>query len=60
MDNLIKEHKELFKNQLIDYINDSIDITRKQLKSSVESCDINYFNGSLDTLAELKKYIKEM
>ena len=60
MDNLIKEHKELFKNQLIDYINDSIDTTRKQLKSSVESCDINYFNGSLDTLTELKNYIKEM
>lgn len=60
MDNLIKEHKELFKNQLLDYINDSIDSTRKQLKSSVESCDINYFNGSLDTLIELKNYIKEM
>ena len=60
MIDLIKEHKELFKNQLIDYINDSIDSTRKQLKSSVESCDINYFNGSLDTLAELKNYIKEM
>jgi hypothetical protein len=60
MDNLIKEHKELFKNQLIDYINDSIDTTRKQLKSSVESCDINYFNGSLDILVELKNYIKEM
>ena len=60
MIDLIKEHKELFKNQLLDYINDSIDSTRKQLKSSIENCDINYFNGSLDTLAELKNYIKEM
>ena len=60
MIDLIKEHKELFKNQLLDYINDSIDSTRKQLKSSVENCDINYFSGSLDTLAELKNYIKEM
>ena len=60
MIDLIKEHKELFKNQLLDYINDSIDSTRKQLKSSIESCDINYFNGSLDTLVELKNYIKEI
>ena len=60
MNNLIKEHKELFKNQLIDYVNDLIDIARKQLKSSDESCDINYFNGSLDILAELKNYVKEM
>ena len=60
MNNLIKEHKELFKNQIIDYINDSIGTTRKQLKSSIESCDINYFNGSLDTLAGLKNYIREM
>ena len=29
MNNLIKEHKELFKNQLLDYINDSIDTTRR-------------------------------
>ena len=60
MIDLIKEQKELFKNQILDYINDSIDSTRKQLRSSTESCDINYFNGSLDTLSELKKYIKEM
>ena len=60
MIDLIKEYKELFKNQLLDYINDSIDTTRKQLKSSIESCDKNYFSGSLDTLAELKNYIKEM
>ena len=60
MIDLIKEQKELFKNQILDYINDSIDSTRKQLKSSIESCDINYFNGSLDTLVELKNYIKEM
>lgn len=60
MIDLIKEQKELFKNQLIDYINDLINTTRSQLKSSIESCDKNYFNGSLDTLAELKNYIKEM
>ena len=60
MNNLIKEHKELFKNQLLNYINDSIDSVRKQLKSSIENCDINYFNGSLDILDELKNYIKEM
>lgn len=60
MIDLIKEHKELFKNKLLDYINDLINSTRKQLRSSTESCDINYFNGSLDTLAELKNYIKEM
>ena len=60
MIDLIKEHKELFKNQILDYINDSIDSTRKQLKSSIENCDINYFNGSLDTLTELKNYIKEI
>ena len=60
MIDLIKEHKELFKNQLIDYVNDFIDSIRKQLRSSTEICDINYFNGSLDTLSELKNYIKEM
>lgn len=60
MIDLIKEQKELFKNQLLDYINDSIDSIRKQLKSSSEYCYINYFNGSLDTLTELKNYIKEM
>ena len=56
----IIDQKNMLKNQLIDYVNDSIDMTKKQLKSSIESCDINYFNGSLDTLAELKNYIKEM
>ena len=60
MIDLIKEQKELFKNQILDYINDSIDSTRKQLKSCIESCNKNYFSGSLDTLAELKNYIKEM
>jgi len=60
MVDLIKEHKELFKNQILDYINGLIDTTRRQLKSSIESCDKNYFNGSLDTLVELKNYIKEM
>jgi hypothetical protein len=59
MIDLIKEHKELFKNHIIDYLNDEIS-TKQQLKQSVESCDINYFNGSLDTLTELKNYIKEM
>jgi len=60
MVDLIKEHKELFKNQILDYINGLIDTTKSQLKSSVESCDKNYFGGSLDTLSEVKNYIKEM
>ena len=60
MIDLIKEQKELFKNQILDYINDSIDSTRKQLKSCIEKKKKNYFSGSLDTLAELKNYIKEM
>ena len=60
MNNLIKEHKELFKNQIVDYLNDEINTTKQQLKQSIENCDINYFNGSLDTLIELKNYIKEM
>ena len=46
MDNLIKETKELFRNQIIDYLNDEIDTTKQQLKHSIESCDKNYFSGS--------------
>lgn len=57
---IIKEQREMIKNQLIDYINCEIDTTKKQLKQSIESCDINYLNGSLDTLTQLKMYIKEM
>lgn len=57
---IIKEQREMIKNQLIDYINYEIDTTKKQLKQSIESCDINYLNGSLDTLTQLKMYIKEM
>ena len=60
MVDLIKEHKELFKNQILDYINGLIDTTKSQLKSSIESCDKNYFSGSLDTLGEIKQYIKEL
>lgn len=60
MNNLIKEHKELFKNQIIDYLNDEINITKQQLKQSVESCDKNYFSGALDSIIVIKEYIKEM
>lgn len=60
MINLIKEQKELFKNQIIDYLNDEINTTKQQLKQSIESCDKNYFSGALDTLVELKNYIKEI
>ena len=60
MIDLIKEQKELFKNQIIDYLNDEIDTTKKQLKHSIESCDKNYFSGSLDSLIEVKEYIKNM
>ena len=56
----IVEQKKMLRNQIIDYINDSIDDTKQRLKKSIESCDQNYFQGSLDTLAELKNYIKEM
>ena len=56
----IVEQKKMLKNQIIDYINNSIDDTKQRLKKSIESCDQNYFQGSLDTLAELKNYIKEM
>ena len=60
MIDLIKEQKELFKNQIIDYLNDEIDTTKKQLKQSIESCDKNYFSGSLDSLIGIKEYIKTM
>lgn len=60
MINLIKEQKELFKNQIIDYLNDEIDTIKEQLKHSIESCDKNYFNGSLDSLIGMKEYIKNM
>ena len=60
MDNLIKETKELFRNQIIDYLNDEIDTTKQQLKHSIESCDKNYFSGSLDSLVGVKEYIKNM
>jgi len=60
MIDLIKEQKELFKNQIIDYLNYEIDVTKKQLKDSIESCDQNYFSGSVDTLIGIKEYIKNM
>ena len=60
MVDLIKEQKELFKNQIIDYLNDEIDTTKQQLKHSVEICDKNYFNGALDSLVGIKEYIKNM
>lgn len=60
MIDLIKEQKELFKNQIIDYLNDEIDTTKEQLKHSIESCDKNYFSGALDSLFGMKEYIKNM
>ena len=60
MIDLIKEQKELFKNQIIDYLNDEIDTTKEQLKHSIESCDKNYFSGVLDSLIGMKEYIKTM
>jgi len=56
----VQEQRELYKNNIIEYIDESIKITKKQLKSSIEDCDKNYFSGSLDTLAELKNYIKNL
>jgi len=60
MIDLIKEQKELFKNQIIDFLNDAIDNDKYRLKNSIESCDKNYFSGSLDSLIEVKEYIKNM
>ena len=60
MINLIKEQKELFKNQIIDYLNDEINTTKQQLKQSVEICDKNYFSGALDSITGIKEYIKNM
>lgn len=60
MINLIKEQKELFKNKIIDYLNDEINTTKQQLKQSVESCDKNYFSGALDSIIGIKEYIKNM
>lgn len=60
MIDLIKEQKELFKNQIIDYLNDEIDTDKQRLKHSIESCDKNYFSGSLDTLVLIKEYIKNL
>ena len=60
MIDLIKEQKELFKNQIIDYLNDEIDTTKEQLKHSIESCDKNYSSGVLDSLIGMKEYIKTM
>ena len=60
MIDLIKEQKELFKNQIIDNLNDEIGTTKQQLKHSIESCDKNYYSGSLDTLLLIKEYIKTL
>ena len=60
MNEFIKEQKELFKNQIIDYLNNEIDTTKQQLKTSIEECDKNYFNGALDSLVGIKEYIKNM
>jgi len=60
MINLIKEQKELFKNQIIDYLNYEIGATKDQLKDSIELCDQNYFTGSVETLIAVKEYIKDM
>ena len=55
MIDLIKEQKELFKNQIIDYLNDEIDTTKEQLKYSIEICDKNYFSGALYSLIGMKE-----
>ena len=60
MDNIYKETKTLIKNQILDFLNDEIDTTKKQLKQSIESCDKNYFSGSLESLIGIKEYIKTM
>ena len=60
MIDLIKEQKELFKNQIIDYLNDEIDTTKEQLKHSIEICDKNYFSGALYSLIGMKEYIEYM
>ena len=60
MVDLIKEHKELFKNQIIDYLNDLININQQLKSKSIESCEVNYFIGSINTISEIKNYIKEM
>ena len=60
MNEFIKEQKELFKNQIIDFINDEIDTTKNQKKKSIENCDLNYFSGALDELGIIKEYIKNM
>lgn len=60
MNDLIKEQKELFKNHIIDYLNDEINTTKQQLKQSVENCDKNYFSGALNSIILIKEYIKNM
>ena len=60
MIDLIKEQKELFKNQIIDYLNDEIDTTKEQLKHSIKRCDKNYFSGALYSLIGMKEYIENM
>ena len=60
MIDLIKEQKELFKNQIINYLNDEIDTTKEQLKHSIESCDKNYFSDALYSLIGMKEYIENM
>jgi hypothetical protein len=63
MIDLIKEQKELFKNQIIDYINDEIDNMNIQIKDSIESHDTvdeNYFTGKKEGLLYVKEYIKNM
>lgn len=59
MIDLIKEHKELFKNQLLDYINELINTAQKNVHTT-DVCDVNFYSGSLDALFDVKEYIKEM
>ena len=59
----IIEQKELFKNQIIDYINDEIDNMDIQIEDSIkghDTVDENYFTGKKDGLLYVKKYIKTM
>jgi len=55
---LIKEEKERLKNHIIDYLNSELERDKKSRKQSVDSCDINYFNGCIDTLECIKLNIQ--
>lgn len=60
MKNIIEEYKENLKKHIIQFLDKEIDTTKKQLKGCFESCDKNYFSGSLDELGIVKSYIEEL